>query len=185
MFASHVTATFSNPASAGAYAAGDMISNSATAGSVVPLTFQLPLPSGRITGARCVVTPASGNLVIAALDFDLLLFRPESSIPYAAGAFPADNAAFVTSAAAFRECVGYFRFAEGAWRNPAGALTAGVTGWQSVSTAVTAVVDRGALHFNVSGLANSLIGCVQVLDIWTPGAVINRFDFVLDVECND
>jgi hypothetical protein len=185
MRVTHVSATFSNPSSGGPYQAGDMISNSASAASVVPITFVMPWPSGRITGGRCVVTPASGNLVIVALDFDLLLFRPESSIPYAAAGYPADNAAFVTSAAAFRECVGYLRFAAGAWRNTAGALTAGVTGWQSVSPEVTATIHRKALNYNVAGLSTTLVGCVQALGAWTPGAVINRFDFTLDVEHNE
>jgi hypothetical protein len=51
------TASFSNPASAGAYAAGDEISNSTTAGSVVFPTFDLRLSvrKGRVDAAGAVI----------------------------------------------------------------------------------------------------------------------------------
>ena len=44
-----------------------------------------------------VVTPASGNLVITALDFDLLLFRPNTNIPFADAGYPADNTALAVT----------------------------------------------------------------------------------------
>ena len=50
-----VTASFIRPAQALAYADVDIIANSLTAASVVPITFDVTGPSGRITGARCVV----------------------------------------------------------------------------------------------------------------------------------
>lgn len=175
---SRVTATFSRPADVTAYASGDNIANSTTAASVVPMTFTLAVPTGRITGARCVVAPASGSLVITALDFDLLLFRPASDIPFAAGSFPADNAAMAITAAAMRQLVGVFAFANGAWRNPAGALTAGVAGVQAVAPSA-----RSSYPFDVTDQAtDTLVGVVQAKGAWTPGAVVNQFDFALDVD---
>lgn len=172
----HLTATFSRPADNTAYTAGDNIANSTTAAEVTPLTFSLPRSSGRLTGCRCVVAPASGNLVITALDFDLLLFRPSTDIPFAAGSYPADNAAMATTAAAMRDLVGVFSFLEGAWRNPAGAVTAGAAGFQWVAhTPATA-------RFNLTGLDDELIGVVQARDAWTPTGIVNRFDFYLDAD---
>lgn len=175
---SNLTATFSRPADNTAYATGDAISNSGTAASVVPLTFSLPQErQGVLRGAKCVVTPASGNLVITALDFDLLIFRPVASVPFAAGSFVADNSAMAISAAAFRELIGVFTFAAGAWRNPSGALTAGASGFQAV-----APTTRTRYPFNVGDVAPSLIGVVQCKGAWTPTGVVNRFDFTLDCE---
>jgi hypothetical protein len=172
-------ATFSRPADNVPYGTGDHIANSTTAASVVPITFALPGNRfGRLIGARCVVTPASGNLVITALDFDLMLFRPAPSIPFADAGYPADNAQMSITAAAMRELVGVFTFAAGAWRNPLGALTTAATGWQAVAP-TTRTLGYG---FNVGDLGTSLIGVVQVKGAWTPTGVVNRFDIALDLE---
>jgi hypothetical protein len=175
----HIEATFSRPAAATQYTSGDIIANSGTAGSVEPLTFTLPEERfGRIIGASCTITPASGNLVVTALDFDLLLFRPVASVPFAAGEYPADNAAMSITAAAMRELVGVFTFANGAWRNPLGALTASTSGWQAVAP-TTRTLGYG---FNVGEAGPTLIGVVQAKAAWNPTGVINRFDFAIDVE---
>lgn len=172
-------ASFSRPADNNAYTSGDIIANSTTAASVVPLTFPVTPVAGFITGCRCVVTPASGNLVITALDFDLLLFRPVTSIPFAAAGYPADNAAMSITPAAFRELIGVFSFVNGAWRNPLGALTASTTGWQGVapSTRIQYPYDNG------TGVG--IIGVVQVKAAWTPTGIVNQFDFTLDIEYED
>lgn len=173
-----LSATFSRPADATAYTSGDAIANSGTAASVVPLTFTLPANrNGRLLSARCVVAPASGNQVITACDFDLLLFRPVTDLPFAAGSFIADNAAMSISAAAMRELVGVFSFVNGAWRNPLGALTASTSGWQ----AVTAATRTNGYPFNVGDVGSTLVGVVQAKAAWTPTAVVNRFDFTLEV----
>jgi hypothetical protein len=173
------TATFSRPADNTAYQAGDAIANSGTAASVVPMTFTLPQHHGRITGVRCVVTPASSNLVIAAFAFDLLLFRPAASIPFAAGSYAADNAALAISAAAYREIVGVWSFVATGWRSPAGSVSvAGVTGYQAAS-----LPNRPFAPFNVGNLASrTLLGVVQAQGAWTPTGIVNRFDFTLDVD---
>ena len=187
-FSPRITANFSRPADNVAYQAGDAIANSTTAASVVPITFALERTSGILTGARCVVTPASGNLVIAALDFDLLLFRPESSIPFAAGSYAADNAAMTISAAAMRELVAVIRFSASNWRSPAGSTSvAGVSGYQAQAMAST----RPYAPFNIDNLCSPsltpsypngyLLGVVQAQGAWTPTGVVNRFDFALDI----
>lgn len=181
-----VTATFNrnDEATAGAYTAGDIIANSTTAANVIPLTFSVARPnasivSGKITAARCVITPASASLVITALDFDLLLFRPTLNIPFAPGSYPADNAALAVTAASFRDLVAVFSFVNTAWRNPAGGVTAGAAGYQSV------IVTSGAKrHFNLADTPNAttLIGILQAQAAWTPTHIVNQFDFTLDVE---
>jgi len=180
-----VTATFSRPADNTAYAAGDIIANSTTAASVVPIEFAAAMESGgtgRITGCRAVVTPASGNLVITNCSFDLLLFRPETSIPFAAAGYPADNAALTVSAAAMRELVGVFSFSASNWRSPAGSTSvAGVTGYQAVSLNSS----RPFAPFDLSSLnVNYLYGIVQAQAAWTPTGIVNQFDFALDIEGN-
>lgn len=173
-----VTASITRPADNTAYQSGDAIANSASAAAVVPLTFTLAgTKQAKILGASCVVTPASSNLVITALDFDLLIFRPATDIPFAAGSFAADNAAMAISAAAFRELVGVFSFVNGAWRNPAGALTAGVTGYQ----AVAATPRTFGYHFDPVNDSSTLIGVIQAKAAWTPLGVANQFDFALDI----
>lgn len=175
-----VTATYARPASAGPYAAGQIIANSATAGSVVPITFTVARVaggSGRITGGRCVVTAASGTIVLPA--FDLVLFRPATNIPFAAGGYPADNATLTISSAAYIECVGVITFSVSAWRNATGGATAsGATIWQAAS-----FTARPYAPFNLASLsASTLLGVLQAQNAWAPGAVINTFDFVLDTD---
>jgi hypothetical protein len=169
------TANFSRPADNTAYASGDAIANSGTGTAVVPLTFALDNPTGRIVGCSAVVTPESGNLVITALDFDVLIFRPVADIPFAAGSFIGDNAPMAITPAAMRELVGVFTFAAGAWRNQLGVLTAGTTGWQAVAPA-----GRTGYHFDTLG-TNTLVAVVQAKGAWTPTGVVNRFDIALDM----
>lgn len=182
-----VAANFTTPGSAGAYAAGDSISNSATGSAVLPLTFNVPWTSGKITSCSCVVTPASGNLVVTALDFQLLVFRPVANTPFAAGSFLADNAAMAITAASYRELVARFTFANAGWQNPAGSFTAGATGQQTVIPGVGASSTRifAPFYCGNEGTAvqsQQLIGVVQVLAGWNDANVANRFDFALDLE---
>lgn len=173
-------ATFNRPADATQYSVGDLIANSGTAASVVPIEFTVPFTSGRVTGCRCVITPASGSLVIAACDFDLILFRPEASIPFADAGYPADNAALVITGLAQEEQIGVLQFTNANWRSGAGSTTvAGASGYQ-----------RGAIMssapffpFNISTAASTtkIRGVLQAQGVWNPGAVVNRFAFALDV----
>jgi hypothetical protein len=177
-----VSGSVARPADATTYAPGDIIGNSLTAASVVPITFagaaRVTNGSGRISGARCVVTAASGTIVLP--KFDLLVFRPASGVPFAAGGYPADNAALNVSSAAMREIVAIFSFLDTGWRNQAGGATAaGDHAYQ----AATIASGRPYAPFNLAGLASAdLLGLVQAQSAWAPGAVVNSIDFVLDVD---
>jgi hypothetical protein len=144
------------------------------------MVFVLPGDSsgGSVLGARVVVKPASGNLVITALDFDLLLFRSVASIPFADAGYPADNAALALTEAMMQQLVCAISFVTGAWRNPAGALTAGAVGWQSVG-----VANREGFPFSSQGLpASGLRGVLQVKSAWTPGAIAQAITIDIDVD---
>lgn len=181
-YAYQLATSFTKTADASAYSSGDAIANSTTASAVVPLTFDFSggYTKGAVWGARAVVTPASGNLVITGLDFDLLLFRPKSGIPFAAGSYAADNAALNVSAAAMRELIGVFSFVNTAWRSPAGSTSAGTSGWQAV-----APTGRSKYLFDTSSLTSvggTLLGLLQAKGTWTPTAVVQVIDIALDVE---
>ncbi len=167
-------ATFSRPADNTTYATGDAIANSLTGSAVVPMTFKLGVARGLLISATCVVTPASGSLIVAGLDFDLLLFRPGASIPFADGSYIADNSQMAISAAARRDFVAKFAFVNGMWENEYGAYTGGLAGWQASVPAIRPVIE---FHTYDSG---NLIGVVQAKGAWSPTAIINRFDFSLE-----
>ena len=173
-----VTAFVNKPASSTAYAAGDHIASSLTAASVQPMLFNMPRPSGRVTGARAVVTAASGTVVFPA--FDLLLFRPEANVPFAANGYPADNGVMNITAAAMRELVAVIPFLATSWRNQLGASTAaGPVGYQP-----GVPVLRPFAPFNIAGLSQqALVGVLQVQS-WNPGNVGYQIDFALDVDCD-
>ena len=177
-----VTAQYSKPAAATQYSIGDLIGNSLTAASVTPITFsnaaRFVNGSGRLIGASCVVTAASGTIVLPA--FDLLVFRPYTNIPFAVGSYPADNDALDVSAAAMIQLIGVFPFASTTWRNQAGGATAaGDHIYQDVDPANRAQ----GVPFELQGLdSTSLLGLMQAQNTWNPGNVAQTFDFTLDVE---
>lgn len=173
-----LTAGFTKPSDATAYAAGDLVANSLTAAQVVPLRFDLQgdMQMGKVLGARMVIQPASGNLVITALDLDLLLFRNEDDMPFAAAGFPADNAALALTEAQMKELVAVVPFGAAAWRNPAGALTAGARGWQA---ATLSAPRPFSLKPNTRP---ALIGLLQVKGAWTPTAIAQAITVDLEVE---
>lgn len=177
-----VSAQYVRAANATTYTIGDLIGNSTTAANVVPIEFanavRVQNLSGRITGATCVLTAASGTIVLP--EFDLLLFRPTTDIPFAAGSYPADNAALNVSAAAYLQCVGIFTFADDAWRNQAGGATAaGAHVYQAVPA-----TPRTVYPFTLDEVNDQtkLLGLMQAQNAWDPGNVAQTFDFVLDVE---
>lgn len=171
-----ITASFDRPADATTYAVGDLIANSTTAANVVPLTFTISADSGRLTGCRSTVTAASGTIVLPA--FDLILFRPAANIPFAAGGYPADNAALNISSAAYNQVVAIFQFNSTSWRNQAGGSTAaGGVIYQAQSLA-----SRNVAPFNVSGLSQTILGLVQAQNAWAPTAIVNTISFALDAD---
>jgi len=177
-----VTAQMVRPGNATQYSIGDAIANSMTAASVVPIEFSVASMtngSGRIMGGRCVVTAASGTIVLP--NFDLLLFRPATNIPFAAGGYIADNSALNISAAAMVELVGVLSFVDSGWRNQAGGATAaGAQVWQTAS-----FINRPYASFNLAGMSSlKLLGLLQAQNAWNPGNVANTFDFALDVDAD-
>jgi hypothetical protein len=176
-----VTATYTRAADATQYSIGDLIANSTTAASVIPITFTPGRPNGRIIGTRCVLTAASGTVVLPA--FDLLLFRVSAaSVPFTAGSYPADNTALNVSSTNMIQLIGIVSFSATSWRNQAGGSTAaGLNVWQE-GTLVTAGA-RGYAPFNLTGLGTqTILGLMQAQNTWNPGAISNQFDFVLELD---
>lgn len=189
------SATTSRPADVTQYTAGDEISNSATAGSVVRATIDMPgMTRGRFLSAAMDITPASGNLVITALNLKLLIFKTANA-PAAVG----DNVTFPVSAATRRLLVASFLFDDGAWENPLGAYTASTSGYQEcpamqqvpLATPTLAAPYEHAGYFDFTGgpisgnentTARQMTVCIQALAAWNPTAVVNNIGLYFDVE---
>lgn len=170
-----VTAQFTKPADNTPYAQGDHL----TATPAAPLFFATPRPSGRVSGARAVISVGAGAVVWPA--FDLLLFRPVENVPFASNAYPADNAGLTLSAAAYRELVAVIPFTATGWRNATGANAAtGLVGYQP-----GVPVLRPFAPFNVAGLGQQgLRGIVHAQSAWGAGNAAYTIDFALDVDCD-
>ena len=84
---------FTRPADTTAYAAGDLIANSTTAGSVVPLSFRLPTSGKNATVQGIVVQKSATSLT----NFSTTLHLFDASPTVAGG----DNAAPAPSAAGY------------------------------------------------------------------------------------
>lgn len=176
-----VAAQLVRPASATQYAANDHIANNGTGADVTPMSFDLSeigaSCSGLIYGARCTLKAASGAVVTTALAFDLMLFRPVDDVPYAAGSYPADNAALTLTSTAMKQCVARVGFTSSGWVS--GGFETGAA-WQ------TAVLSSGltAEPFSLQGLgaAATLVGIVKATDAWNPGNVAQTLDFELIVQ---
>jgi hypothetical protein len=184
-----LTSTFARPADATAYAAGDEISNHATAGSVVRSTFNLDgFTRGLILAAALDVTPASGNVVVTAFDVNMMLFKTPDA-PTAVG----DNVTHPISGATRRKAIGLFRFDDGGWVNPLGAFTASTSAYQEVPHTMNLPIATPALThsfgapFDFTGQTlaqRELTAVFQVLAAWTPGAVVNTFGIRLYIDAD-
>lgn len=181
-----ISAPYTVAASGSAFAAGDLMGNSNTAGSVVPIEFDLVHRSGDITGARCAVSAASGSPVLTNLAFDLLIFRPVADIPFAGGGYPANNGLITfadadTARAALAQLIAQISFF-------ADAATQGLPGWTEYGTSVQAAYQRGTLvtgiaraPVNVNALqVTTVLGLMCAREAWDNGNVAHTFDFALD-----
>lgn len=173
-----ITASYVKPASATAYADRDIIGNSLTANLVTPITFagagRAKLYSGKLTGVRCVVQCASSTIVTALLEFDLLVFRAAANTPFAAAGYPADNAALAITAAAALHLVGVFRFVASAWE------TLGATA--DVAYQSQGLVTRPYAPFSMADIPSTdLVAVMQARAAWSPGNIVNTFNFVPDI----
>lgn len=183
-----IRSTTTRPGDATAYAAGDEIANSATAGSVVRMTYDMSGYSrGRILSASMDITPASSNLVITALNLQAAIFKTQDA-PAAVG----DNVALSIPGATRNLAIAHLLFDDGGWMNPAGAFAAGASGFQEVPATVyiplaTPVVVQHVpgcwFTFDGDKLAQrELTAVLQVLAAWTPLGVINTIGLTLDIE---
>lgn len=174
---------------AGAYAAGDEISNDTTAADVVRPTFNLAgFTRGRILQASVDVTPASGNVVITAFNFDMIIFKTVD-VPAAVG----DQVTFPITGAQRRKQICRFLFDDGGWQNPLGAYTAGTSAYQVVQAGGPVPLATPTLYstyeyagcFDFTGdpiTSRTLTAVFQVLATWTPTAVVNTFGIRLVVD---
>lgn len=180
-------ASLIRPASATTYTIGDIIANSGTAASVTPIEFIVARSgcankSGRITGAQCTVVAASGTVVLPT--FDLVLFNPDTDVPFAAGGYPADNAPINMNSNSMKNILGVFNFAN--WYNYIGGTTA-VDG--ALYSAATLKDGRAFCTFELANVPQTpqfnrlkILGLLIAQSAWNPGAVVNTFNFSLDVD---
>lgn len=181
--------TITRPADNTAYQAGDEISNSATAGSVVRATFDLSgFTRGKIYAAEIDLTAASSNVVTTAADFEVLIFRtPEA--PAAVG----DNVTHPIPAATRALAVAQFRFDDTGWTGPLGTVAAGTSQAQAVGAHYVQPIASPVLQspwpsgffFDFTGLTlaqRELTVVLRALAAWTPLGVANTFGITLDLE---
>lgn len=192
--------TIARPADLTAYAAGDEISNSATAGSVVRATFDLsdyrrlmdekPFGQrklfGRLFAAEIDLTAASADVVTLASDFELLIFRT-GDVPAAVG----DNVTHPIAAATRALAIARFRFDDTGWTGPLGTVAAGTSQVQAVmATLVQPLASNVPEYPHAPGFpfnfgesdTISFTAVLRALAAWTPGAVVNTFGITLDIE---
>ncbi len=179
--------TIARPADVTAYQAGDEISNSATAGSVVRPTFNLAgFTNGKIHAAAIDLTAASSNVVTTASDFELLIYRT-ADVPAAVG----DNVTHPLTAVQRAAAVGIFRFDDTGWTGPLGTVAAGTSQFQAVGAHLVQPLATPVLQspwpagfsFNFEGqTAKTFTAVLRALAAWTPLAVINTFGITLDID---
>ena len=175
------------PADNTAYAAGDEVSNSATAGSVVRPVFDLSgFRNGRIYVAELDIAAATGNVVTSAGDFEVLIFRTDDA-PAAVG----DNVTSPIAAAVRAKAVAAFRFDDTGWTGPLGTVAAGTSQAQAVMATLvkplaTPVLNELWPNGNIFSLEDvktkSLTAVIRTLAAWTPTGVINTIGLTLDIE---
>ena len=179
--------TIARPADNTAYAAGDEISNHATAGSVVRATFDLAgFRHGRILAAEIDLTAASGNVVTTASDLDLLIFKT-AEVPAAVG----DNVTNPITAAQRASAVAGFRFDDTGWTGPLGTVADGTSQFQAVGAHLVQPLASNVpqspwptgYFFNFKDdEAKTFTAVLRASAAWTPTGVVNTFGITLDIE---
>lgn len=179
--------TIARPADLTAYAAGDEISNSATAGSVVRAVFNLAgFTRARFVAAELDLTAASGNVVTTASDLDLLIFKT-GEVPAAVG----DNVTNPITAKDRAKAVAGFRFDDTGWTGPLGTVADGTSQFQAVPPTLVQPLAAnvpqypwppGYIFEFKEDEAHTLTAVLRALAAWTPGAVVNTFGITLDLE---
>jgi hypothetical protein len=137
-------AAFTRPADTTAYTSGDLVANSTTAGSVVPLTFALKSGASSCRISRALLTKSTST--IANASFRLHLFATSPAV--AAG----DNSAIAPTALA---SYGYLGSLSGST-----VLGGGTTG---------AVVQLAPDAGDIWGLAGTMYGLIEARAAYAPG----------------
>ena len=181
-----LTSSFVRLADTTQFTAGDEISNSATAGSVVRPTFNLSgFQRGRIIGAG-VGIDSDGTIVITALNFDMLLWKT-ADVPAAVG----NNVTFPLTGLQRAKAIGRFLFDDGGWQNTLGAYTAGTSAYQYVPAGYPIPLATPTLYApHVPGFfwefkqgeAQTLTAAFQVLAALDPATEADTYNIVLDVD---
>lgn len=180
--------TIARPSDVTQYAAGDEISNHATAGSVVRAVFNFDgFTRGKIFNAAIDLTAASSNVVTTASDLEVLLFRTPDA-PAAVG----DNVTHPIAAATRAKAVARFRFDDTGWTGPLGTVAAGTSQFQEVMPTAVQPLATNVLEYPVDFFPFTFEGqtlaqreltvVIRALAAWNPGTVINTFGITLDVD---
>ena len=152
--------SFTRPADTTQYAANDLVANSTTAGSVVPISFGINAigRAGIIRAARLY----KSNKSVTAASFKLHLFSGDPGTPS-----NGDNGAYgVASAANYLDAI--------AIDLSSGGLVGGTTGAMKRSAAV-------AIGFAFPTLTSKLYGLLEVLGTYTPASA-ETFTATLEIE---
>lgn len=181
--------TVARPADNTAYQAGDEVSNSATAASVVRPTFNLKgFRWGRILKADIDLTAASSNVVTTASDFELSIFRTHEVV-----AAVGDNVTNPFTAVERAKAVGHFRFDDTGWTGPLGTVAAGTSQFQGVGAHLVQPLATPVLQapwtdgipftFDDCGSnAAEFTAVLRALAAWTPTNIVNTFGITLTIE---
>jgi hypothetical protein len=183
-----VTSSFVRLADTTAFAAGDEISNHATAGSVVRPVFDFSgFTRGSILAAHLGIT-SNGTVVIVALNFDMILWKT-AEIPAAVG----NNVTWPLTGAQRASAIGRFLFDDGGWQNTLGAYSAGTSAFQAVAAGYPVPIATPTLYephypgfgFDFrAGEAKTLTAGFQALAALDPGTEADTYTIALicDVE---
>lgn len=181
-----VTSSFVRLADTTQFTAGDEISNSATAGSVVRPVFDFTgFQRGRVLGAGIGIV-SDGTIVIVALNLDMILWKT-ADVPAAVG----NNVAWPLTGLQRTKSIGRFLFDDGGWQNTLGAYTAGSSAYQYVpachpvplATPTLAAPHVPGFFFDFKqGEAPTLTAGLQVLAALDPATEADTYNIVLDAE---
>jgi len=163
---------FTRPADTNAYAAGDAMATTTTAGSVVPLTFTASRVegfSGHIVGADLILDSATA--------FGWMRLWLFNNAPFAAAGYQADNSALALTYAALTT-------------GAAGALPAqvGLIGYidfdtfiaRSSSALATGVMQYATLPYAPANASKAIYGVYEAMAAFTPKSA-GKFTTVLHV----
>ncbi len=165
----NVAATLTRTADGNAYAIGDQIASTITAGSVTPLSFTVARQTagtGRINGAQLIIDSATA--------FGAIRLHLFNTTPFAAGGFQGDNAAIALTYTALNTG------SAGTSPNYIGYIDFQTFIAQSASATSNGVCDLTELNFNCPAGTQVIFGLLEARAVFTP-ANAGKFTVSLDV----